>query len=131
MRLSGARVAGVWTLEPASLDGDPRNWLILRKSGRSVERPDYRPMLASATAEPPRGEGWLHEGKFDGFRAIVTISGGVARLTSRNGNDLTARFTEIAQAVGRAAKSPDCVLDGEICALDEAGRPGCGAARGC
>jgi len=131
VRLSGARVAGVWTLEPASLDGDPRNWLILRKSGRSVERPDYRPMLASATAEPPRGEGWLHEVKFDGFRAIVTISGGVARLTSRNGNDLTARFTEIAQAVGRAAKSPDCVLDGEICALDEAGRPGCGAARGC
>ena len=123
VRLAGARVAGSWTLVPASLGGDPRNWLILRKSGSSAARSDYRPMLASATAEPPRGEGWLHEVKFDGFRAIVTIRGGEARLASRNGNDLTARFAEISQAAGRAVKSPDCVLDGEICALDEAGRP--------
>ncbi len=123
VRLAGARVAGSWTLVPASLGGDPKNWLILRKSGSSAARSDYRPMLASATAEPPRGEGWLHEVKFDGFRAIVTIRGGEARLASRNGNDLTARFAEISQAAGRAVKSPDCVLDGEICALDEAGRP--------
>ena len=43
-------------------------------------------------------------------------------LTSRNGNDLTARFPTVAKGVEQAVKTPDCVLDGEVCALDENGR---------
>jgi len=42
---------------------------------------------------------------------------------SRNGNDLTARFPTVARALVTAARSPDCVVDGEVCALDEKGRP--------
>src|SRR6185437_9166428 len=39
------------------------------------------------------------------------------------GNDLTQRFPEIAKALAKAARSPDCVVDGEVCALDDTGRP--------
>ena len=45
------------------------------------------------------------------------------RLVSRNGNDLTERFPNVAKEVAKAVKTPDCVLDGEVCALDEHGRP--------
>ena len=79
-------------------------------------------MLATPADAVPSGEGWLHEVKWDGYRAIVTIAGGVAELTSRNGKSLTARFEPVARAVVQAVKTPDCVLDGEVCALDEQGR---------
>ena len=79
-------------------------------------------MLATNADAVPTGDGWLHEVKWDGYRAIVTIAGGVAELTSRNGNSLTARFDSVARAVVQAVKTPDCVLDGEVCALDEQGR---------
>jgi bifunctional non-homologous end joining protein LigD len=122
VRLKGERLDGVWTLIPAKLSGDPKNWLLIRKSAPAVAAADYRPMLATLSAEVPRGEGWLHEVKWDGYRAICRIRGGKATLTSRNGNDLTERFPTIARSLSQAAKSPDCVLDGEVCALDERGR---------
>ena len=64
----------------------------------------------------------MYEPKWDGFRAIVTLAGGEASLTSRNGNDLTGRFREAARAAQLEIRAPDAVLDGEICALDEQGR---------
>jgi bifunctional non-homologous end joining protein LigD len=124
VRLSGRRLRGVWTLVPAHLDGDPKNWLILRKrdAGVAETRRSYAPMLATLSEEVPRGPGWLFEVKWDGYRAIATVKGGEAALTSRRGNDLTGRFPTVARALGRATRSPDCVLDGEVCALDEEGR---------
>jgi bifunctional non-homologous end joining protein LigD len=65
----------------------------------------------------------LFEVKWDGYRALGYVRSGEAKLVSRNGNDLTARFAEIGKALAKAAKSPDCVVDGEVCALDENGRP--------
>ncbi|MFO7572475.1 MAG: DNA ligase D [Gaiellaceae bacterium] len=121
VRLQGERLTGVWTLVPARLDGDPRNWLLLRKDGESASR-RYTPMLAASTGRLPTGEGWVFEPKWDGFRAIVTVSGGEATLTSRNGNDLTARFGQLAKGVPGAIRTSDAVLDGEICAFDDVGR---------
>ena len=69
----------------------------------------------------PTGPGWLFEPKWDGYRAIVTLRGGQATLTSRNGNDLTERFREVARAVVHAVRTPSAVLDAEVCALDESG----------
>src|SRR6185436_21022816 len=51
------------------------------------------------------------------------VRGGEATLVSRNANDLTGRFPNVAKEVAKAVKTPDCVLDGEVCALDESGRP--------
>ena len=121
VRLDGERLDGVWTLVPASLDGDPKNWLLLRKDG-GVGGGTYQPMLAMATDALPVGQGWVYEPKWDGFRAIVTVAGGAVTLTSRNGKDLTGRFRDVARAVALAIRSSDAVLDGEICALDEDGR---------
>jgi bifunctional non-homologous end joining protein LigD len=122
VRLHGERLDGVWTLVPAKLDGDPKNWLLLRKDGATEGASRYSPMLATASETLPRGEGWIYEPKWDGFRAIVTISGGEATFTSRNGNDLTERFRGAARAAQLGIRSANAVLDGEICALDEQGR---------
>jgi bifunctional non-homologous end joining protein LigD len=122
VRLHGERLDGVWTLVPARLDGDPKNWLLLRKDAGDGSGGRYEPMKAVATDTLPVGEGWVFEPKWDGFRAIVTVSGGDVTLTSRNGNDLTERFRDVARAATLAITTPDAVLDGEICALDDEGR---------
>jgi bifunctional non-homologous end joining protein LigD len=127
VRLHGKRLEGTWTLVPARLDGDPKNWLLIRKrdeaaSSRAV-RNDYRPMLATLAEKLPTGDDWVYEVKWDGYRALGYVRGGEPRLVSRNGNDLTQRFPDVAKALAKAARSPACVVDGEVCALDEQGRP--------
>ena len=126
VRLHGKRLEGTWTLVPAKLDGNPKNWLILRKreDGKAPprERRRYKPMLATLAAEVPKGGDWLHEVKWDGYRAIADVRGSDTTLTSRNDNDLTGRFESVAREISRAVKTPNCVLDGEVCALDEQGR---------
>ncbi|CAN5138799.1 DNA ligase D [soil metagenome] len=127
VRLHGKRLNGTWALVPAHLSGDEKNWLMIRKRDDSGpegrrERRAYGPMLAKLAQEIPRGAGWVFEVKWDGYRAIADVAGGDATLASRNGNDLTARFQNAAKELAKAVKTPDCVLDGEVCALDEAGR---------
>ena len=125
VQLDGERLQGVWTLVPAHLDGKEQNWLLIRRhdgGDEPVGRPTYTPMLATLVDAVPTGEGWLYEVKFDGFRALAYVRDGVCILRSRNDNDLTPRFPLIAAAVVKAVKH-DAVLDGEICALDERGRP--------
>jgi bifunctional non-homologous end joining protein LigD len=120
-RLEGERARGVWTLVPARLDGDERNWLLLRKDAEEAPAGELRPQLATPAETLPTGPGWLYEPKWDGYRALVTVAGGEATLTSRNGTDLTERFRSVARAVARAVRSPSAVLDGEVCAVDESG----------
>lgn len=71
-------------------------------------------------AKPPSGPAWLHEIKFDGYRLQVRVEKGVVTIFTRNGHDWTSRFPELADD---AAAPPDCILDGELCALDAAGHP--------
>ncbi len=82
------------------------------------------PMLALA-GPVPRGPGWAFEFKWDGVRAIVGAAGGAVRLTSRLGNDVTAGYPELA-GVGALTGGRPVLLDGEIVALDAAGRPNFG-----
>jgi bifunctional non-homologous end joining protein LigD len=125
VHLHGRRLEGTWTLVPAHLDGDPKNWLLIKKREEGVaerQHRDYAPMLATLEESIPRGAGWIFEVKWDGYRAIGFVSQSDVRLTSRKGNDLTQRFASVAKEVTKAVKTPECVLDGEICALDEEGR---------
>ena len=125
VRLHGARLEGTWMLVPAHLDGDEKNWLLIRKRDDAAEevRNDYRPMLATLSGELPSGDEWLFEVKWDGYRALGYVREGSVRLVSRNGNDLTQRFPQVSRALAQAVRSPVCVVDGEVCALDESGRP--------
>jgi len=76
-----------------------------------------------ATSEP----GWGHEVKFDGYRIQLRVENGDAQLRTRKGIDWTARFGGMAAA---ASALPDCMLDGEVVALDKHGEPDFAALQG-
>ena len=127
VRLAGERLQGMWTLVPARLSGDEKNWLLIRKRDDAppkarAKQKEYSPMLATLSEDVPAGKDWSFEVKFDGYRALAYVRRSEARLVSRNGNDLTERFENVARALSSAVKTPDCVLDGEVCALDDEGR---------
>jgi bifunctional non-homologous end joining protein LigD len=80
------------------------------------------PMLATATAKAFDNPEWLFEIKWDGYRAVAFIEDGRVRLVSRSQNDLTAQFAELG-TLPQFVKAERAVLDGEIVALDDEGRP--------
>ncbi|WP_153502737.1 non-homologous end-joining DNA ligase [Cumulibacter manganitolerans] len=85
-------------------------------------RGPLRPMQASVgRIGQVRGDGWAYEVKWDGYRAMAAVRDGSVVLTSRNGIDLTKSYPELQEIAELAAH--DCVLDGEIVALDASGRP--------
>jgi len=80
------------------------------------------PMLATSVDKPFDSPEWLFEIKWDGYRAVCFLENGKSRLVSRNQNDLTGQFSEL-QSLPKLIKAQTAVLDGEIVALDEQGRP--------
>jgi bifunctional non-homologous end joining protein LigD len=80
------------------------------------------PMLATLVDKPFDGQDWLYELKWDGYRAISFLDGGSVRLVSRNQNDMTAAYPELG-SITDSVKARSAILDGEIVALDEQGRP--------
>jgi bifunctional non-homologous end joining protein LigD len=78
------------------------------------------PMKPRLLETPPTAGDWIYELKFDGIRLIAVKNGEKVSLISRNENELAARFTEVADAV-RELPIKDCVIDGEVVALDEKG----------
>ena len=79
-------------------------------------------MLATAGALPADGDGWAFEIKWDGVRTILFVEGGRVRAQSRNDLDVTGAFPELAD-VGEFLGMTACVLDGEIVALGDDGKP--------
>jgi len=81
------------------------------------------PMLAKLVKKPPTpDDAWGFEFKWDGIRAEAYVDGGRVRLLSRSGENVTARYPEV-HAMGRALGSKEVILDGEVVALDDKGRP--------
>jgi bifunctional non-homologous end joining protein LigD len=87
----------------------------------SVVLPDFvPPQLCEPVERPPGGAGWGHEIKLDGYRVQLRVKDGNATLKTRKGLDWTDKFKAIAR---EAALLPDCIIDGEIVALDSNGAP--------
>src|ERR1019366_10273936 len=80
----------------------------------------WKPQLADPAEAPPKGAGWLHEIKYDGYRTLVFFDGGQVRLVTRNGHDWTSRYSALAKAF---AKLPckTAILDGEVVVQDPRG----------
>jgi bifunctional non-homologous end joining protein LigD len=83
---------------------------------------DVKPMLATLVDAPFDDDRWLFELKWDGYRAIAVVEKDAVTLTSRNGKDLLHQFPEMKE-LARAFRSIPVVVDGELCVLDERGRP--------
>src|SRR5690348_5547043 len=82
-----------------------------------------RPTNPANLAEGPfDGPDWLFDVKYDGFRALGYVERGRSRLISRNGNTFT-RFDALADQFATVIEVDDAVLDGEVIAVDETGRP--------
>src|SRR5438445_3588498 len=79
------------------------------------------PQLATLVKEPPSGDEWLHELKFDGYRMLCRIDRGRVTVWSRNGKDWTEKFQNVVQAV-KSLKTTSAILDGEIVIVDAQGR---------
>jgi bifunctional non-homologous end joining protein LigD len=119
--LRGARASGDFVL----FQTKDRNWMIHRHGASTRTDPlptSVKPMLATLGALPPDDEHWAFEIKWDGVRTILFVEGGRVRAQSRNDLDVTAAFPELAD-VGKFLGMTTCVLDGEVVALGEDGRP--------
>ena len=79
-------------------------------------------MLATPVSKPFDSADWLFEIKWDGYRAVAFIDNGKLRLVSRNQNDLTGQYPELSN-LPELVNAKKAVLDGEVVALDEQGRP--------
>ncbi len=79
-------------------------------------------MLAKLVAKPPKGEQWLFELKYDGYRILSYIEQGSARLMTRNGKDYSQKFAEVASSLKEVFQMRPAVLDGEIVVTDSGGK---------
>ena len=84
-------------------------------------RNDYVPQLATLVDTPPSGDEWLHEIKYDGYRIGARVRNGRVSLYTRNGNDWTAAFPEVADAVDHLGLN-DTLIDGEVAVVLPDGR---------
>src|SRR5579883_325523 len=106
---------------PPNEQAPPKKAAAKPRRGKTAKMPDFvPPELCQPVERPPDGEGWAHEIKFDGYRVQMRVEAGEATLKTRKGLDWTHKFPEIAKA---ASDLPDCLIDGEIVALDKNGAP--------
>jgi bifunctional non-homologous end joining protein LigD len=101
-----------------------RNARQITQRGRtSGHPPKFRPVqLATLVDTVPTGNLWMHEIKFDGYRALVAASGDQVLVHTRSGLDWTDKFAPLAAHIG-ALGLPACLIDGEIIARGQDGNP--------
>jgi len=134
-RLHGNRHHGEYHLFRTGR-GDDSQWMVVRADEDALAEvsdvppppPELAPMLATDGGEAFDDPDWLFEIKWDGVRAIATVvrpgtgGDGATRLVSRNGNDISGGYPELASLWERVL-ARNAVLDGEIVAMDAQGRP--------
>lgn len=122
-RLEGKRARGVWHLFQTKKI-EEKNWLVRLRVDERPEPdpiPTLAPMMATLEQDPFDDDGWIFEPKWDGVRAIATCSEDETMLLSRNRNDITTTYPELAKLHERLVCF-DAIVDGEIVAMHQ-GRP--------
>jgi bifunctional non-homologous end joining protein LigD len=103
-----------------------KRWPRKRKGSAKVLPEFVAPQLATLVDAPPAGSEWLHEIKFDGYRAIAAVAGDEVRIFTRNGHDWSGRFAPLIPAL-RSLRVESALLDGEIAVADKSGHTNFGA----
>ena len=133
--LHGSRVSGRYVLfrtdRLGGKDKRGRDWMVHRMDppaeGFEPMPTLIKPMLAVLRDDLPGDDAeWAYEFKWDGVRATVYVEGGRPRVLSRNDRDVTGSYPEL-RALAASMSARQMVLDGEIVAMDEQGRPSFGA----
>ena len=94
-----------------------------RTRRKSAPLPKFRkPQLATLVDDVPTGNGWMHEIKFDGYRALVAVKGEDVRVYTRSGKDWTDKFGPLVEVMADL-DLPSALIDGEIVAVDAKGNP--------
>ncbi len=98
--------------------------------GKALALPRFeKPQLATLVDHVPTGNGWMHEIKFDGYRALAAVSGENVAIYTRSGLDWTDKFGPLVNEL-RALDLPTCLIDGEVVAYDQNGNPDFSALQG-
>jgi bifunctional non-homologous end joining protein LigD len=122
VRLHGSRYHGA----EYHLIRTSRDWLCFLSRRTPIEAPapppTFEPMMAQLAAAPFDDDGWLFEVKWDGHRCLAALTQDATRLTSRTARDVTGQFPELA-GLHRQLVARNAVVDGEIVAFDQEGRP--------
>lgn len=121
---AGRRLGGRYSLFRAGRE--EKDWMIHRIDPAAGQRDPFPesvvPMLARLSELPAKDDGWAVEVKWDGVRAIAYCQPGRLQLQSRNLNEITAQYPEL-RRLSRQLGARDAVIDGELVAFDEDGRP--------
>ena len=92
-----------------------------RAKSAASEMPSFvPPQLCKSVSRPPSSQDWVHEIKLDGYRMQLRVQDGEGAMRTRKGLDWTPKFAAVAQC---ASSLPDCIIDGEVVALDHSGAP--------
>ncbi|WP_269716973.1 DNA ligase D [Caulobacter sp. NIBR2454] len=106
----------------ASTEAAPVKTKAPRAKAAKADLPSFiEPQFCKLVDRPPPGPGWGHEIKFDGYRMQLRVENAKGAMRTRKGLDWTDKFSQIARDGG--AVLPDCIIDGEVVALDENGSP--------
>ena len=135
VHLHGERLDARYALFPIDKSEDPEDWMV-HLMGEPADphmepMPEWiPPMLAKAGALPPDAdEGWAHEIKWDGIRAIAVSEPGTLKLFTRNRNEVSSRYPEL-RPFNRALSHHRAIIDGEIVAFGPDGTPSFSALQG-
>jgi bifunctional non-homologous end joining protein LigD len=118
-RLSSKEVNGEYRIYKIK----PKEWLFERVDSPQVNfiHDPIEPMLSAAATKPPEGDEYLHEIKWDGIRALISVEDGHVRIMTRNQNDVTKQFPELGSA-DKAFRATCGLFDAEIVCLDKSGK---------
>lgn len=108
----------VWKELKKAAAGRPASSLPAKDAGKRVAMAEgaFEPELCKVATDPPSGDDWLHEAKWDGYRILATIKGRRVRLWSRNALEWTDKVPELVEAL-RSLKLGSAQIDGEMIAL--------------
>ncbi len=115
--LHGDRLTGSFALVRMGDPGEKENWLLLKHKDVSLTAPGF--MLCRPVEAPPKTAGWIHEIKWDGYRAMALVDNGECRIISRGGNDLP--IPDLQAIIGRHIVGP-AIIDGELVVFNPEGQ---------